>query len=1267
MIWRVQLRMAVAFRAVLLTCVCGVLTCFSAPAIPSITNGLAHFWPNLWNARDEVSGAEGTIMGILPGITNGVPDEIEFCDQSGWVQLPADLPNSKEFTVAVWVRPAAPIRQGAVVLALHCGQQRWWLQHREGATNRFHTPGRDEPGIELHLPYGEWTQVAISKRDSGTIEVWKNGVLAGEGDLQLPGNMPLDLSSAGNSVKGDTQWLGAMSELRVFDRALSAEELRELHAVGFRRHVAQETRPRRLATRQTDSVEWSTNYTRSNREKLTFHRYTSEDGLPANIIQCLHQSRDGYLWVGTDEGLARFDGRRFRSWTAQNEPALASVENDIISLCEAADGSLWAGGYGGLLRIRGSQITAFTNLLEGLVIQVAPAESNTIWMAGFRMDGNDRGPCAVRRFHPDTQKTSDHVVVPGHVRRFVPTQEGLWMATEEPEQLLFWNRSSIAPEVAAKISGPGFKVELRGEAAVPGLRAQGWRDPADPSHACLELRAGEDGPLFHWLSPARNAAASANRWSLPGNPAGWIGGVSGLARRVQEGIEQIVFPEGSTPREVTCVTRNREGDVWAGTDGDGLYLVREKLVQVFTTDHGLGGNDIRSVVASRSGQVVVSGPAGVYQLHSGRWNQMALAPQPALSVTAIAEDPSGIFWGGFQHLGSDALFRFDTTNSSRFVVPGMVWKHPTTMAVSPGGTIWIGCEFGITWINSPNAHLNGMPGEPSRVPHGRLKAGEELPLVRLLKILPDRGDSVWVGTLGKGLLRVTTHKVEVLSSQDGLPFAACSPALLDDTGALWAVTYEAIVRYSNGRFQVADKSHGVPEDRLLDIIEDDEGYFWLPGQRGIHRLKRSELEAIMDGRGKRVRSLTLGVRDGLLTPECTALHYPITAKTSDGRIWVATRRGVASFNPREVHINTLPLPAMIEHVVAGRKQTFIAAEAKTGKPVLLPPGSGHRLEIHFAATSLVAADRVKFRYRLQGYDPDWSNESDLRQAFYTNLRPGRYTFQVQACNPHGIWNQDATTMAVVIAPYFWETPWFYGLVALVTGTALLLAHRQRLGVLRRLQELDHQQNLLGERSRIAADMHDDLGAALTQIAILGEVAKNQLNDPNRARTVLTRISESAREVTARMSDLVWATNPRNDTLDNLVAYLREHLARKLEEANIRARLVFPEDPEALHLSATFRRNVLLTVKEALNNALKHASASEITVELNVETGFLIIRVQDNGKGFDSSTSARFGNGLLNMRRRIEDLGGTFHISAVPGEGTSVRMRVPIQQRGGPRN
>jgi signal transduction histidine kinase len=367
-----------------------------------------------------------------------------------------------------------------------------------------------------------------------------------------------------------------------------------------------------------------------------------------------------------------------------------------------------------------------------------------------------------------------------------------------------------------------------------------------------------------------------------------------------------------------------------------------------------------------------------------------------------------------------------------------------------------------------------------------------------------------------------------------------------------------------------------------------------------------------------------------------------------------------------VHINTRPLPAIIEHVVAGRKQTFIATEAKPGKPVLLPPGSGHRLEIHFAATSLVAADRVKFRYRLQGYDPDWSNESDLRQAFYTNLRPGRYTFQVQACNPHGIWNQDATTIPLFIAPYFWETPWFYGLVVLVAGTVLLLAHRQRLGVLRRLQELDHQQNLLGERSRIAADMHDDLGAALTQIAILGEVAKNQLNDPNRARTVLTRISESAREVTARMSDLVWATNPRNDTLDNLVAYLREHLARKLEEANIRARLVFPEDPEALHLSATFRRNILLTVKEALNNALKHANASDITVELKVEPRFLMIRLQDNGKGFDSVTGARFGNGLMNMRRRIEDLGGTLNISAVPGEGTSVRMRVPIQQRGGPR-
>lgn len=498
---------------------------FPASNLPPITNGLVHYWPNLWNARDELTGVDGVIMGVLPEIANGAPDDIAFSDQTGWVQLPVDL-RSSEFTVCLWLRPDSQRRTSTIALELYCGQHRWWLQGYAGADGyRFHTPGRDQPGIELALPIGVWTHVAITKRGAGIIAVCKDGLLVDERDLPLPENNRLSLISAGNCVKGDIQWRGIMSELLVFDRALSPEEARQLHAAGFHRHPSQDTPARRLATGASSPGQWSTNISRSTSDSFTFQRYTTEEGLPANTIQCLHQTRDGYLWIGTDEGLARFDGRRFRSWTANNEPALAAVGSDIISLCEAADGSLWAGGYGGLLRISNGQISAFTNLLESLIIQVAPGESNTIWVAGFRTDRTDRGPCRVRRFHPDTETTTDHVLVPGHVRRIVPAESGIWMATEEPEQVLFWDRSAPAPVVIGKISGPPLEITLRAGPLARSLHARGWRDPLDSENAFVELAGGEVAPsstgLARRVKPRQTSTGGACRRT---QQVGWVRG-----------------------------------------------------------------------------------------------------------------------------------------------------------------------------------------------------------------------------------------------------------------------------------------------------------------------------------------------------------------------------------------------------------------------------------------------------------------------------------------------------------------------------------------------------------------------------------------------------------------------------------------------------------------------------------------------------------------------------------------------------------------------
>lgn len=310
----------------------------------------------------------------------------------------------------------------------------------------------------------------------------------------------------------------------------------------------------------------------------------------------------------------------------------------------------------------------------------------------------------------------------------------------------------------------------------------------------------------------------------------------------------------------------------------------------------------------------------------------------------------------------------------------------------------------------------------------------------------------------------------------------------------------------------------------------------------------------------------------------------------------------------------------------------------------------------------MAADRVKFRHRLDGYDSDWSPETDLRLAFFTNLRPGAYRFRVKAANAHGVWNEQETTLSFVILPFFWQTRAFHVGVAVAVVALAAGLHWRRLSGQRRLQDLRHQQALTSEKARIAADMHDELGAALTQIAILGEVAKSQAGNEGQTRSTLDRISQAARDVTARMSDLVWATNPRNDTLDNLVAYLREHAASQLESTAIQPRLKFPVSFPEGRVSATFRRNLLLALKESLNNIIKHAAASEVFVQLEIAGPSLLLRIRDNGRGFDPSKRNSAGNGLGNMEKRVRDLGGEFSLASTPGQGTRIEVSVPLKQR-----
>lgn len=1238
-----------------------------------VTRGLIRWWPNLFDVHDEITGQEGVVMGLLPAVETGADDPTEFGRNTAWVQLKPAITN-EVFTLAFWMVSRTNRPQLAARLLGQESAAGEWIFQTDRLLDHYFIGGDhpQEADWAEHIQLGpeEWRHLAIARRTNGTSAIWVNGkrILDGRTPHLWPGASRWLV--VGNGLRGGLVFHGGLRDLCAFDRVLGDEEIGALHEAGLPRRPARNSPARLRATIQPRAVPMLTNQTARSSGNWTHRRFTTEDGLPGNVVNAVLQARNGYLWVGTEDGLARFDGRKFQAFTVENTPALKAIGPRVCSLAEDAEGTIWAGLFGGLLRMQGLKFDAFTNgLPQRYVLQVQPAGDGWVWVAGFNTT-LPRGPCWLRRYHPASGTSSAAVVVPGHLRRLVMETNGLWLATEQPPQLHFWDGRSAATRVVAMIDDQAPRVLLGGSRLPTGTEARAWNYGAHGDW-WVEIKLGAGGPAFGWMWNSRLNRPWAARWAGPASPEeGWLGVSYELARLRHGILEKVEAADFSEDQHMVSLCANREGGVWFGTEEDGLHFVQERLVRVYTARDGLEGNDVRSVSVTPDGNLWAATSRGLNFWQNGQWTLRA--PR---AMRATASDRQGFPWFSVAERGMHALNRLGPDESPIFL--NLEWQDPSSLRFGRDGTLWIACERGLTWLkpegliwNVKDRHWYPDPTRADPV-FGRYAIGQELPPAWPLGLVEDREGWIWMGSLKHGLFRVKNGQVKVYTEQDGLPGNLCAPVYLDHSGALWMVTGSGLTRWTEGRFQSIGDQHGLPKDLLLDLIEDDLGHFWISGKRGIHRVARREIEEVWAGRLARVQSLTLGLQDGLLTPECSSLYYPSMAKTPDQDIWVATRNGLARFDPHRVRLDTRPLSTLIEHVVVNRREVPLrpsarcSARAEPGNEevLLLPPGSGQRLEFHYTAISLAQADRIKFRYRLEGHDKDWSPETELRLAFYTNLRPGPYCFRVKAANTHGIWNEADTTLPFRIEPYFWQRPLFQASAAGLFLASILGAHRHRLREHKRLQELKHQQALMNEKTRIAADLHDELGARLTQLAILGEVAKSQADNASQMRSTLNRISEAARELTARMSDLVWATNPRNDALDNLAAYLREHAASQLENSALQARLDFPASLPDCHLSATFRRNLLLVMQEALHNVVKHSQATEVSVLLQADRGELRMRIQDNGRGFKPSKRNGSGNGLTNMKKRIGDLGGEWRLSSAPGQGTGIEIRIRLPENG----
>ncbi len=1006
-----------------------------------------------------------------------------------------------------------------------------------------------------------------------------------------------------------------------------------------------------------------------------------DEGLPESSVTDVVQSPEGYLWVSTlNSGLARFDGVRFVSFSLPF--ASQFISGGVRRLFVDGAGTLWINGFGNYL----ARLEAGTFHLE----RAQPAVLN--YLVGHKsyhaVFATKDGQLLERTRRDDSSYAWKLVSAPaaGQNNHFFPDAGGD-----------FWYRSTnggvwrLSGERAEEMPSPGEPIStLAGDSRgiiVMGTPSGlfGWNNGqfelltptnGEPKLAVRGLVSdGQDGWWVEannrlrrccgrrWFAeatdwPEQRRSWSRARWEQADSEGGlWLAYIDGGLVHVSASgkLCALTTSDGLPSNRVRTLSQDREGNAWASFERGGLARVHPRLFQSIGGRQGLADTVTTSVCEDQKGQIWLGTLSGTVSCYSqGACTNFTL-PQEGThcEMSTVFPDANGRIWigthgngllvyegGVFRHVLSlsqvgvnirgifvshddrvwlasqDGLFWYHNGEFRRVLTPKSEADYPTALAEAPNNVLWVAMNSGtLVKFTGTNAE-NFQPAEPSM--RSRFSA-----------ICDDAQGNVWIGTLGAGLLR-----------------------------------------FRDGRFTAFTRRDGLPTDSISQVLNDARGRLWLGSPVGVISV-RTEL---LDSANGNLVCRVYGCDDGLPTVGCATASQPTSWRGQAGRLWFSTANGITSVQPADSEIKKRPPLVVLEGLlVDGQSADSAIATPTTShpQPIRLSPGR-HHLEFRYAGLSFAAPERTRFRYILEGLDEAWVENRTERSATYNSVPAGNYRFRVMACNSDGVWSEAEAALALVIPPYLWETQWFrfsaLGVTLLsVAGSVfwiLQLQHRRELRV------LEQQRALERERTRIARDIHDDLGASLTRITMLSQSALDKTQSILPPNSEVNRIYSTARAMTNAMDEIVWAINPRHDSLESVAAYFAEFVEEFLSPTGLKFRLEIPLLLPQWPVSAEVRHNLFLAFKEALNNALKHSQASEVVVTLEVRKKRFTLSLEDNGCGFQTavlagagdgnvheSARAGGGNGLNNMRRRLEELGGRCSIDSSPGRGTRVRFEV----------
>ena len=1032
------------------------------------------------------------------------------------------------------------------------------------------------------------------------------------------------------------------------------------------------------------------------------HVWSSEDGLPQDSVNCLAQTPDGYLWVGTRSGgLARFDGVRFVTFNPQTTPELRDVEFETLSV--DSHGSLWitAGNEsiasltrGRFCLVRKSDAAPRWHPLQ---IQVVAEDENAVYLAAygnavFRIprDGavNEAQRIDLTPPPPDPPPGRFSQAPDGALWYVSGTHQVVRMQLTASSKARFKTFDIGAPaEVLAKSEAGEIWVAAGDKIGVMTLHGFSDRTPANGSapRGIREMVPARDGGLWIWDGKELRKM-SDGQWTLTAprfrppperEPLRFFadsrGGLwaieygTGIWHVRPDGTVAVLTPENGLPsRFITCWLEDNEGNIWIGTKEAGLARIRRRLFKEYTTANGIPGNVAQSVCEDAQGTIWVgTATGGLARKEGERFVSVQLTPNPdplIESVTVCPDATNGIWIGTLQ----GRVFRY-VSDKVRYVNTDVTWSFPLerlrdhvanaimqdsqgrvwfcngsgayyfqngvfsafdrsrgfvenigvrAIAEGPPGTLWFGTEPGDVWELKNGSLAQYHP--PKEWPNARVSA-----------LLPNADGSVWVGTLGDGLLH-----------------------------------------FENGSFTRITAQQGLPDNSITELLDDGDGNLWSGTYKGIFRAAKKDLKRLAASGTNEIALSVFGHFDGLPAQAYSGWFQPSCWRSHDGRLWFTTVKGLVAVNPRDVAVNHRPPPVIVEEMrVDGEPRDIFSVVNEEKHGLRIAPGR-HYIEFRFTGINFTAPDAVRFKWRLEGAEKNWRESVSQRMVGYGPLLPGDYRFRVLAANSDGIWNESGASVAFVVLPFFWETWWFKTFLitaacgGLALAVTLTLRRRHRL----ELERLERGNEMERERTRIAQDMHDEIGSKLARISFLSEVARGETKDSSHADGAIDSLSKTSRDLLQSLDRMVWAVNPRNDSLEELSSYLNRYAAEYFENTPIRCRPSFPKNLPARQLSAETRHNIFLAFEEALANTLKHSAATQVSATLTCDNGTIEICIADNGRGFDvelmaATTQGDTGEhlGLCGMYQRLRSIGGECQITSSLDGGTLVKFVLSLSK------